>query len=70
MSSGPPNPFAGWSFVRILCVLILVAACVAIACVALNAIGIGIPPWVIMILWIIGIAFVAIMAIKLLASWL
>ena len=44
--------------------LILIAACVAIALIAIRAMGIDVPSWVIQILWVVVIAVVAIAAIR------
>lgn len=48
--------------------LIIVAAVVAIALVAIRAMGVDVPPWVVQILWILVIAIVAVAAIKFLVG--
>lgn len=48
---------------------VIIAAVVALVYVALNYFGIGIPPWVVTVFWILVVAFVVIGAIKLLMSW-
>lgn len=52
------------SFGEILVLIIVVAACIGILYVALRAFGVGIPPWVVQIFWIVVVAFVAILAIR------
>jgi hypothetical protein len=48
--------------------LILVAAIVAVVLIVLRAMGIAVPGWVVQILWVIAIAAVGILAIRLLLS--
>ena len=64
----PLPPVKEWSFVQWIIAIIIMAACVAILYVALNVFGITIPPWAILMFWICVVAFVAIIAIKFLAS--
>jgi len=59
---------AGYSFVHILIMVIVVAACVGIALVAMRQAGIAVPPFVVQIFWIVLAAFVAIFAIRLVMS--
>ncbi len=62
-----------WTFMQWVIAVIIVAAAVAILFVALPAMGIVIPQWVVSIFWIVLIAFVAVAAIgllmKLWSSW-
>jgi hypothetical protein len=64
------NPFSGWTFTRIIVLIVVCAAIIAVMYVGLNAMGIAIPPWVIAIFWILCIAVVVILAIKFLAGFL
>jgi hypothetical protein len=48
--------------------LIIVAAIVAVVLIVLRAMGIAVPAWVVQILWVIAIAAVGILAIRLLLS--
>jgi hypothetical protein len=56
----------GMSIPQLIIWLIIIAACFGIVLVALPAMGVVIPGWVITIFWILVVAFVAIAAIKLL----
>jgi hypothetical protein len=62
------QPIQQWSFVEILILIIIVAACIGILFIALQVFGITIPDWAIKIFWIVVVAFVAIMAIRLVAG--
>lgn len=46
--------------------LLVVAGICIICAVGLNAIGVAVPPFVVNILWVIGIIFICIFAIKVL----
>jgi hypothetical protein len=59
---------AGWGVSQIVTAVIIVAAVVAVTFVALRAMGVTPPPWAIQIGWILVIAFVAIVAIRVLLS--
>lgn len=63
-----PVFWAGWGFTEILIAIIVIAAAVAIMYVALRQFGIQIPQWVIQIFWIVVVAFVAIVAIRIVMS--
>lgn len=56
---------AGLTFVQILILIVVIAACIALVYVALRQFGIAIPGWVIQCFWIVVVAFVVIAAIKL-----
>lgn len=58
----------GLSIVEIAILIVVVAAIVALVYVALKQFGVGIPPWVVQVFWIIVVAFVVILSIKLVAS--
>jgi len=53
----------GWAIL-----LIILAAVVAIVLIACRAMGVGIPPWVISVGWVLVIAFVCVGAVKLLTG--
>lgn len=59
---------AGYSFVHIIIVCIVVAACVGIALVAFRQFGIVIPQFVVYIFWIVLCAVLAIFAIRFVAG--
>ncbi len=63
---GALPPMGAWGFGEIIIAIIVIAACVGIMYVALRVFGVGIPPWVVQIFWIVVVAFVAIFAIRLL----
>lgn len=48
--------------------VVVIAAVVALVCVALNKFGIQIPDWARQAFWIVVVAFVIIVAIKFVAS--
>lgn len=60
--------FRSWSFGELAIRLIIIAAIIAIILIALKAFKIPIPEWAIQICWVLGIAFVCILAIHLLMS--
>lgn len=60
--------FLGYSVVNVAIAIVIIAAIVALVYVALRQFGVGIPPWVATIFWIVVVAFVVILAIKLVAS--
>ncbi len=58
----------GWSLIEVVVAIIIIAAVIAVMYIALRQFGVGIPPWVIQIFWVVVVAFVAIFAIRLLMS--
>lgn len=62
------GPFWGWSFGEMAIAVVIVAAVVALVWVALRQFGVGIPAWVIQVFWILVVAFVVILAIRLVMS--
>lgn len=58
----------GWSLAHYAILVIIIAAVVAILMVILRQMGVGVPPFVVNILWIILAAFVGVLAIKFLLS--
>lgn len=59
---------AGLSLVQLAIAVIFIAAVVAIVFVAVRAMGLAIPAWLIQVFWIVIAAFVCIAAIRLLMS--
>ncbi len=57
-----------WSPLQILMLIVAFGGAVAIMYVALGVFGIVIPAWVTTIFWIVVVVFVAILAIKFIAS--
>ncbi len=57
------------SFGQILIAIVVIAACCALVFVALRQFGISIPSWVAQIIWIVVIAFLVIVAIRLVLSF-
>lgn len=60
--------FGSWGIGEVLVALIVIAAVVAIFLIAVRTMGIAIPQWVIQILWVVGVAMLAIIAIRFLLS--
>ncbi len=54
-----PTTIVGWFIL-----IIVVAACAAVMYIALAQFGIGIPPWVVNMLWVAVVAVVAIAVIQ------
>jgi hypothetical protein len=59
---------AGFSLVQLAILIVVIAAVCALVYIALRQFGVGIPAWVVQVFWIIAVAFVVILAIKLVAS--
>ncbi len=57
-----------WSLAELLVAVIVIAALCAIVYVAVRAMGVEFPAWAVQILWIVVIAAVAILAIRLVLS--
>jgi hypothetical protein len=57
-----------WSIGQILIAIIVIAGCVGIAWIAVQASGIQVPPWVIRIVWIVIVVVAAVVAIRFLLS--
>lgn len=55
-----------YSFRQVIIGVIIIAALIAVVYVALPAMGIAIPAWVVTMCWILAVAFVAILVINLL----
>ena len=67
MSSDPlPGPAGGWTVGRIAIAVIIVAALIAAVYVILDVLGVPIPSWVIHLVWIVIVAFVGVLVVKLL----
>jgi len=60
--------FFGYTLVEIAIAVVIVAAVVALVYVALQQFGIGVPEWVKKVFWIVVVAVVVILAIKLVAG--
>lgn len=60
--------YGSWSFGEVLVALIVLAAVVAVFLIALRNMQIAIPPWVTQIIWVVGVAVLAILAIRFLLS--
>jgi len=58
----------GLSIVELAIYVVIVAAVVALVYVALRQFGVAIPQWVIQCFWIVAVAFVVIICIKLVAG--
>jgi hypothetical protein len=56
----------GYSIIQVIIFLVIVIAIIGVLYVVMQATGVKLPPWVIQIGWIVLVAFVAILAIKLL----
>ncbi len=62
------GPVAGWGFIDLLILIVIVGACVALMYVALRQFGVAIPAWVVQCFWIVVVAFVVIFCIRLIAG--
>lgn len=58
----------GLTFVQLAILVVIIAAVIALVYVALRQFGVTIPQWMVQVFWIIVVAFVVILAIKLVAS--
>lgn len=63
------GPFWGWSFGEIAIAIVIVAAVIALVWIALKQFGVGIPAWVQQVFWVIVVALVVIIAIRLVLSF-
>ncbi len=61
-------PIGTWGFTDFLIAIVVIAACVGITYAALQYFGITIPSVVVYIFWIVLVAIVAILAIRVVAS--
>lgn len=59
---------AGWGLVDLAIAIVIVAAVVALVWVGVRAMGVSIPGWVQQVLWIVAIAVVVVVAIKIVAG--
>lgn len=59
---------AGYSLIQIAVAVVVIAAVCALVAIALRQFGIALPSWVTQALWVIAIAIVIIMAIRLVGS--
>ena len=59
---------AGYGLAQIVLAVIIIAALIAICVVAVRGMGLTIPPWAVQIFWIVVIAIVAIVAVKIVLS--
>jgi len=62
------RPISSWGFVEFAKLIILVAAVCAVVFIGCKAMGWTPPPWLIQICVVVAVAFVAILAISILAS--
>jgi hypothetical protein len=61
--------FRSWSLGEILIAIVLLAAAFALATIALRKFQVQIPDWLVQVLWIVAIAFVVVVAIRLVLSF-
>jgi hypothetical protein len=59
---------AGYSLASIAITVVIIAAVVALVYIALRQFGITIPAWVAQVFWVLIVAFVVILAIRLVMS--
>lgn len=63
------RPLVGsWGIGEVLVALIVIAAVVAVFLIAVRNMGIAVPQWVVQILWVVGVACLAVVAIRFLLS--
>lgn len=60
--------FPGWTVGKIAVLIVVCLALAALVFVASTAFGVAIPPWVMHCIWIVVVAFVVILCIKLVMS--
>lgn len=68
----PLGQIAGWrtwSLGEILIAVVVIAAAIALVYVALRQFGVDIPPWAKQAFWIVIVAFVIVLAIRLVLSF-
>lgn len=58
----------GWGFAELAIFIVIVAAVVALVYIALRQFGVAIPEWVRQACWVVAVAFVVILLIRLVAS--
>lgn len=58
----------GYTVAEVLIACVVIAACVAIAYVAMRQFGVTPPPWAVQIFWVVVVAVVAILAIRVVVS--
>lgn len=59
---------AGYSLIQLVIMLIVVCGVIGVLIVVMRQTGISVPPWIATIAWIVAVCFVAILAIRFLAS--
>lgn len=57
---------AGWSILSLLILIVVVAAGITVVVIALRRFEVKIPDWVVQIFWVLVVAVVAVLALKLL----
>lgn len=62
------GPFWGFGIGELLVGIVILAACVALVYVALQQFQITVPGWVVQCFWIVVVAFVVVLAIRLVLS--
>ena len=62
------GPASSWGLADYLILVVVIAACIGITIAALRFFEVVIPPVVVYIFWIVVVAFVAIVAIRLITS--
>ncbi len=58
----------GWGIGQIAIAIVVIAAIVALVMIACKQFGVAIPGWVVQVLWVLVVAFVIILAIRLVMS--
>jgi hypothetical protein len=65
--AGRAWPFGmGWGEIAI--AVVIIAAVIAIVYIALRQFGVTPPPWFIQVLWVLAVAFICVLAIRILLS--
>ncbi len=62
------GPIRTWGFADLLILLLIIVGCCAVALIAARAMEFPIPQWLIQIVGVVAILFVAILAIRMIAS--
>lgn len=64
----PAAPVSSWGWGGLAILIVIIAAVVALVWVAIREFGLAVPGWVIHVFWILAVAFVVILAIRLVMS--
>jgi hypothetical protein len=58
------RPIQAWTFGEIAIAVVVIAAVIGLVMVACRQFGVAVPSWLVQVLWIVAVAFVCIVAIR------